>query len=68
MKDVQATGEAFIPQKVHPALKNMKFLNFYYFGGSFFALLDPDPADHMRIQIHKHDLLCVHDGVMGDST
>ncbi len=24
-KDVQATGEAFNPQKKHPALQNMKF-------------------------------------------
>jgi hypothetical protein len=28
--------------KEHPTLQNMKFLNFFYFCGSFFALLDPD--------------------------
>ncbi len=30
-------------KRAHPALQNMKFFNFFYFCGSFFALLDPDP-------------------------
>jgi hypothetical protein len=30
-------------KREHPALQNMNFLNFFYFCGSFFALLDPDP-------------------------
>jgi hypothetical protein len=29
MKDVQATGEGFSLPREHPALQNMKFLNFY---------------------------------------
>jgi hypothetical protein len=38
MKDVQATGEAFRPQKEKsrtPALQNMKFLHFFQFLGLF---------------------------------
>jgi hypothetical protein len=41
--DVQATEEAFSPQKrTSSTVKNMKFLNFFYFVGHF-CLLDPDP-------------------------
>jgi hypothetical protein len=40
-------------KREHPvALQNMKFLTFFYFYVSFFALLDPDP-DSERIQIHR---------------
>ncbi len=35
MKDAQATGEAFSPQREHPALQNMKILYFFLFFGSF---------------------------------
>jgi hypothetical protein len=30
-------------KREHPALQNMKFLNFFHFFGVIFALLDPDP-------------------------
>jgi hypothetical protein len=30
------------PKKEHPALQNMKFLNFFLFLWGFFALPDPD--------------------------
>jgi hypothetical protein len=50
----------------HPALQNMKFLNFFYFLWVIFALLDPDLADQNqsgpypdRIQIHNTALLQV---------
>jgi hypothetical protein len=38
IKDAQASGEAFSPQREHPALQNMKFLYFflYFFVGNFF--------------------------------
>jgi hypothetical protein len=42
VKNDQATGELFISQRKHLALKILKFL---YFFGSFLPLLDPDPAD-----------------------
>jgi hypothetical protein len=45
MKNLQATGEAFSPQKrtsSRAALENLKFLHFV---GVIFALRDPDPAD-----------------------
>ena len=45
IKDAQATGEAFSPQKPHPALENLKFLPCFLFLWVIFALLDPDPAD-----------------------
>jgi hypothetical protein len=31
IKDAQATGEAFSPQKEHPALQNMKILYFFLY-------------------------------------
>jgi hypothetical protein len=37
-----ATGEALSPQREHPQLQNMKFLNFLQFLWVIFALLDPD--------------------------
>jgi hypothetical protein len=40
--DVQATGGAFSPQREHPALQKMKFINFFIFLCVIFALLDPD--------------------------
>ena len=43
IKDSQATGEAFSPQKEHPALQKMKILSFFLFFGVIFALLDRDP-------------------------
>jgi hypothetical protein len=43
VKDVQATGVAFSPQREHPALQKINFMNSFYFSGPFFALLDPDP-------------------------
>jgi hypothetical protein len=45
MKDVQATEEAFIPQK-HPALQKMKFVNRFLFFWVIFSLLDPDSTTH----------------------
>jgi hypothetical protein len=41
-----STEEAFSPQRVkreHPALQNMKFLDFFLLLWVLFALLDPDP-------------------------
>jgi hypothetical protein len=32
---VQATEEGFSPQREHPAIQNMKFLNFFLLCGSF---------------------------------
>jgi hypothetical protein len=45
IKDAQATGEAFSPQKrtSSTVLKNMKILDFFLFLWVIFALLDPDP-------------------------
>jgi hypothetical protein len=40
IKDVQATGEAFSPQREHPALQNRKFLNIFHFLGSFLPSTD----------------------------
>ncbi len=48
IKDVQGkvgTREAFSLKRGHPALQNMKFLNFFQFLWVTFALLDPDAAD-----------------------
>ncbi len=47
INDVQATGEALVLKREHPALQNMKFLNFFYFF-VIFALLDPDPDSESR--------------------
>jgi hypothetical protein len=42
--EVQATGEAFSPQKRTPSiLQNMKLLIFFLFLWVVFALFDPDP-------------------------
>jgi hypothetical protein len=50
IKDVQATGEAFSSKKEHPALQNIKFLNFFYFCGSFlFGDGDEKNADILAI-------------------
>jgi hypothetical protein len=39
MKDVQATGEAFSPQKrIYSALQNKKFINYFLFFWANFAL------------------------------
>jgi hypothetical protein len=46
LKDFQATGEAFSPQREHPALRKMKFINFFFYFQFLlviFALSDPDP-------------------------
>jgi hypothetical protein len=42
IKDVQATGEAFGPQRKHPTRQNIKFLNFFLFLWVIFTILDPD--------------------------
>jgi hypothetical protein len=42
IKDVQATEEAFSPQKRTSSTSNMKFLNFFLFMWIIFALLDPN--------------------------
>ncbi len=44
MKAVQATREAFIPKREHPALQIVKFLHFFQFSWVIFYLLDPDSA------------------------
>ncbi len=58
-KDVQATEEAFSPQKRHPALQNLKCLNFYIF-------VDPDSESgswiRIRIRIHWPDLISIQYG------
>ncbi len=56
MKDVQATGEAFSPQKEHSALQNLNFFHFSLY-------LHPDPhwergsgssrPKSMQIRIHN---------------
>jgi hypothetical protein len=43
LKDVQATGEAFSPQKEHPAIQKIKFINLFLIFGVIFGLLHPDP-------------------------
>jgi hypothetical protein len=43
MKDVQAKGKVLSLKSEHPALQNVKFLNFLSIFGVIFALLDPDP-------------------------
>jgi hypothetical protein len=43
MKDIQATGEVFNPQK--PELQNMKFSSLFSNSMGHIDLLDPDPAD-----------------------
>jgi hypothetical protein len=40
---MQATGEAFSLKREHPALQNMKVLNFFLILWVIFALVDPDP-------------------------
>jgi hypothetical protein len=45
IKDVQATGEAFSPQKRTFSTSKHKFLDFFQFLWVTFAILDPDPAD-----------------------
>jgi hypothetical protein len=40
---LNATGEACSHNREHPALQNMKFLNFVPFLCVIFALPDPDP-------------------------
>ncbi len=52
MKEVQATGEIFIPQKLTSSIPNLKLLRI------IFAPPDPDPADQnecgsVRIRIHN---------------
>jgi hypothetical protein len=42
---LQATEETFSPQRKHPALQSMKFLNFLFLW-VIFALLDLDPHPH----------------------
>jgi hypothetical protein len=50
IKDVQATGEAFSPQRrEHPAIQNMKFLYLFLFLWVIFALLDPGPEPATQI-------------------
>jgi hypothetical protein len=41
-------GEAFSPQRDHPALQNMKIQYFLLFLWVIFALLDPDPATQIN--------------------
>ncbi len=51
--DVQATGEAFRPQREMSALQNIKFLNFFsIFVGHFCR-----PRSGFRIRIHWPDLI-----------
>ncbi len=38
LKNVNATGETFSPEREHTALQNMRFLNFFIFFGSCLAL------------------------------
>jgi hypothetical protein len=45
MKEVQAAGETSSLQGEHPAIQNMKFINFFKFQCFIFALPDPDPSD-----------------------
>ncbi len=51
--DVQATGEAFIPQIEHTALQNMKIINFLknIFDGHFYP---PGSGSGLRIRIQIH--------------
>ncbi len=42
IKDVQATGEAFSPQREHPTRQNINFLNFFLYLWDIFTILDPD--------------------------
>jgi hypothetical protein len=56
-KDVQATEEAFSPQKKHPELQNMKFLNFFLLLRIIFALLDPDTDPNPESRYGSTDLI-----------
>jgi hypothetical protein len=50
IKDSQATGEAFSPQKrTSSTSKEKKILSFFQFFGVIFALLDPDPDPTAQI-------------------
>jgi hypothetical protein len=64
LKRKQATGEAFQPSN-DPTLQKFKFINFFYFCGSVFAFLDPDPRtqwnpDPIRIRIRIHNAVLRH--------
>jgi hypothetical protein len=48
IKDVQAKEEAFSPQRKHPALKKMKFINLFLFLWVIFC--PPESALRIRIQ------------------
>ncbi len=49
MKDAQATGETFSPQKRTSSTSKMKILSFFQFFGVILALLDPDPDPAAQI-------------------
>ncbi len=61
VKDVQVTDEAFSSQKRHPALQNMKFLNFFYFCGSFWPS-GSGSGFQTRIRIHWPDWIRIQCG------
>jgi hypothetical protein len=61
MEEVQATEEAFSPQKEYPALQHMTFLHIFYFCGSFFPRwihIQPTKISTLRILcgIRSHNL------------
>jgi hypothetical protein len=51
MQAVQATGEAFNPQREHPALQNMKLFHLFYFVG---LSADQNQCGSIRIRIHNN--------------
>ncbi len=59
--DVQVTGEAFSPRKIHPALQNIKFLSlFSIFVGHF---CPPGFGSRFRIRIHWPDWIRIRNTV-----
>ncbi len=55
---IQATGEAFSPQREHPALQKIKYINFFYFVGHFCppgsgSNPDPDPVPQHCNQVYQ---------------
>jgi hypothetical protein len=52
-KNFQATGDAFSPQRAHPALQNMKFINFFKFSTFMVNFCPPGSGLRIRKRIYK---------------
>ncbi len=56
-KKPQLTEEASALKRKHPALQNIKFLNFFLLLWVIFALLDPDPDPDSEYGSGSTDLI-----------